>query len=190
MLALALALLLVADTPSANLDFRVAVGEEWDTNARRVITGNVGILEGASLPSGPVVGDGLTRFLADTQAVFQIAPGHQVQVGYVLGGKRFYAYGTEDLLVHDLSFGTQHLFTSSFWLSSWGTLRASRIRSGTRDYSLGNLGIGAYLRPVDLFTFGLSGGVLGFDFRPEQRLSYAGPYVGGEVTLHATPRLN
>src|SRR5262249_50096234 len=151
------ALLALRETPSAttsdakeaplssrvNVSFRVALGEEWDTNARRVITGNVGILEGASLPSGPVVGDALTRLLADTQASFKLAPDHVLNLGYVLGAKRFYQYGSEDLLVHDLSFGSTHAFTDWLTLASWGTFRASRIRSGTRDYSLGTLGLGA-----------------------------------------------
>lgn len=190
MIAFALVLLAVADTPSAKLDFRLALGEEWDTNARRVVTGNLAILEGASLPSGPVVGDGLTRFLADTEASFILTPHHQAQIAYVLGAKRFYTYGSEDQLIHDLSVGTQHSFADWFWLSTWGTFRASRIRSGTRDYSLGTLGLGLNARPIDLVTIAVSGGVVGFDFKPEERLSYAGPFVGGEVSLHPTARLN
>jgi hypothetical protein len=185
-----LLLLACAQTPEAALSFRVALGEEWDTNARRTITaGDVNVLPGASLPSGPVVGDGLTRLLADTQGVFRFGERHQLNLGYVLGAKRFYGYGSEDLLVHDLSFGTSHFLSSWLSLASWGTLRASRIRSGLRDYSLGTLGAGVYVRPIELFTIGVSGGLTGFDFVPERRLSFGAPSVGGEVTVRPIARL-
>jgi hypothetical protein len=179
------------DTGSrAHVDFRVAAGEEWDSNARRVITGDVGVLQGASLPSGPVVADGLTRLLVDTQGALLLAPEHQLRLGYVLGAKRFNTYGTEDLIVQDLSASTQHGLLDWLSASTSGTLRASRIRSGTRDYTLGNAGLNFYAHAGPYLTFGAGGAFTGFDFRPEERLSYKGPTVGGDVTLRPFARLS
>src|SRR5258705_9707861 len=73
---------------SAKVEFRLSLGAEWDTNALRAVSGNASMLPGAALD---VVGDGVTRLIADVKSAFRLAEGHELDLGYVLGAKRFFA---------------------------------------------------------------------------------------------------
>lgn len=182
----------VATSPATGGDprisLRVAAGEEWDSNARRAVSASARVV-GAALPSGDVVGDALTRFLADVEGDVPIARAHALHLGYVLGAKHFYRYGSEDLVVHELSAATTHALTDRLSLETWGTARASRIRSAVRDYSLGTLGAGARFRPIPELALAANAGLIAFDFKPEERFSYAGPSAGGEVSFLPIRRL-
>lgn len=153
------------------LAFRLAAGTEWDTNARRAI--------GTSL--SPVVGDGVARLVAELESQFQIERDHLVELGYLLGAKRFFTQSTEDLLIHNLTASTQHQLSRTFTATTLGWLRASRMRSGARDYSLAVAAATLQLHLFDSVTIAALGDWTSFAFPPDRSLSYKGPTAGGDV---------
>lgn len=175
--------------PRAALDLRLSLGAEWDTNAPRAVSGIALALPGASLP-GEVAGDGVTRLVTDLGASFRLAEGHGLELRYVLGAKRFFERTTEDLLVHDLSASSAHVLLDALTAQLWGTLRASRIRSGARDYSLGATGLSIDLRPVDVLVLSAHGSIQSFRFEPEDRLSFLGPSLGARAAYQPIRRLS
>lgn len=163
----------------AQLKLRVTLGSEWDSNAKRAIPNNQqNPLPNASRPDD-VVQDGLARLLIDVGANLKLHERHRVRLGYVLGAKRFFTQDTEDLLVHDLRLSSIHGFTRWLSASVQGTLRASRIRSGRRDYNLG-LATGVLsFRLHQTLDLNLNGGFNYFHFPIETHFDYLGPRAGG-----------
>lgn len=178
-------LILIATTTlagdRAEFAFRVAAGTEWDTNVRRAISDDT---------RRSITGDGVARLVADAHAHVAIADGHAADVGYVLGTKRFFNEATEDLLVHNLSLSTGHAFTDTLTSGIWGSLRASRMRSGERDYSIAAFGGGAAVHPLDVLSLGASASFTHFVFELDDRLSYAAPALSAEVTVRPFDRFS
>lgn len=168
--------------PSA--EFRVSSGTEWDTNARRAVIG------GSDLPGfgDRVVGDALLRLTVDAETTLRVTPLDLVQLAYLIGAKRFFGEGTEDLLTHDLRLYTHHLFGRYVSFSLFGQGKANRMRSGARDYTLG-LGEGTlsvHFSPE--LSLSMRGRATSYDFT-DSRLAFAGPGMGGELTWRPHRRL-
>src|SRR5687767_1163860 len=123
-------LLLAADEAPAEreswIDFHLALGGEWDTNAFRAVDDPVGFLP---VPDREIVSDGLARRLVSASGRCTLGEGHRLDLGYVLGAKRFMDRGTEDMLVHDLSVSTEHVLAPWLIAIPWATLGANRTRS-------------------------------------------------------------
>lgn len=178
MLLATLALAVATSTaPPAVASFRIALGTEWDTNARRGISGDV---------DRPVVGDAVARLVADLSAYARPLDDHAFSASYVLGTKRFFDQAAEDLLVHNLSANTQHIFGESWSASTFGSLRASRMRSGFRDYSVVYGGGSVELRALDELTLSVNGSWTSFTFVPNQTLSFVGPTAGADASVRIT----
>lgn len=174
-------------TPS--LAVRLVSGSEWDTNARRAVSSDVQLLPGASLPS-VVVGDALVRVVVDATAGLDITPADRLQLSYALGAKRFFNEHTEDLLAHDLLAESSHGLLDALDLVTQGRLRASRIRSGARDYTIASGGGGAVLRPLESWSLSGRGRYEFFGFGTEADLTWRGPVVSGDVTFRPTRKLS
>lgn len=170
---------LTAGSKSA-LAFRLAVGSEWDTNARRAI----------GTDASPVVGDGVARLVAELGTVLAPMPEHTIELGYVLGAKRFFKQSNEDLLVHNLTASTDHQLTNSLFASTFGSLRASRMRSSARDYSLGAAGGSFAFQPFEDFTAAVLGSFTDFDFVPSDMYSYSGPTAGLDASYRVWSSFN
>ncbi len=113
-----------AEEPSDwQLSLRLAVGGEWDTNARRAL----------DEPESDSPADGLIRLLVDARARFDPAPGHTLGAGYLLGAKRFFDQESEDLLFHNLTLSSVHAFSPAWIASVSASGKRSRIRGGTRN---------------------------------------------------------
>jgi hypothetical protein len=169
------------------IDFHLAFGGEWDTNAFRAVDDPVGFLP---VPDRPVVSDGLARLLVSASGGFTLAEGHRIDLSYVLGAKRFLDRATEDMLVHDLSVSTEHVLAPWLIAIPWATLRANRTRSGVRDYSLGVFGMTATVFPIDILSIAGTGSLTVFEYDPEDRVSYWGPSAGVEATLRPSSRFS
>lgn len=161
------------------LSLRLVSGSEWDTNARRAVNSTAQV---------PPVSDGLVRVLVDADASVKLTPLDRVSLSYVLGAKRFFRESTEDLVAHDLVFESAHRLLEALSLETRARFRASRIRSGARDYTIGSAGGGLTFLPWSRFSFGLHGRVEGFDFGATDELSYLGPAIEGSATFHASQR--
>src|SRR5688500_15281686 len=136
MTIVAMVLAVATATTSDQIAFRLALGTEWDTNARRTITASA-------------AGDGVARLVAELDYRIEPIDGHTIDLGYVLGTKRFFGESTEDLLVHTINGSTDHQLSTLFSASSFASLRASRMRSGLRDYSIAAGGVAATIHPLD-----------------------------------------
>lgn len=180
-------LLLTLGAPTLWGGVQASTGAEVDTNAKRAVAGlgSQDVLPGASRPQDQVA-DGLVRLLVDTQAILQINRDHQIFLSYVLGAKRFFYQGTEDLLNHNLTLSTQHQLGSVLSLSGSGWYKSSRIRSGLRDYNLGIASLQAGLRFSDLISLDVGGGVRGLRFYNEPRFDYWGPDAFLRATVSPT----
>lgn len=155
------------------LEFRLAAGTEWDTNAKRATgTGNTSIN-----------GDGVARLIAELGSSIPIDEGNHLTLGYVLGAKRFFKQSTEDLLVHNLTGSTDHKLSSLFSGGAFGSYRASRMRSGVRDYSLGLAGASVAVRPHDQLVGSVHASWIDFEYVPNSALSYDGPTTGLDVAF-------
>ncbi len=163
-------------TSDWKFSFRLSAGGEWDTNAKRAIKGTSG---------SDVVGDGLIRLLVDTDVRFDPAPGHQISAGYLLGAKRFFGQGGEDLLVHNLFLSTAHTLTPWLVVTLAGAAKMSRIRSRTRDYNLAYGEAAVLVRPLSLLELEGHGGLTLFTFPAESNYDYLGPRAGAAV--HVRP---
>ncbi|MCK6551701.1 hypothetical protein L6R52_38060 [Myxococcota bacterium] len=175
-----------ASDDDAHLELRISAGGEWDTNARRAISG---FRDPGGTVTSSVVSDGSARLVADLSGSFALGAGHVLELGYVLGAKRFFAEGAEDLLVHDLRASSEHPLVEGLRLSTWGTLRATRMRSGTRDYSLGAAGLALGWSPVDTLVLRATGAFTAYDFDLDDRFSYRGPTAGGDVSWRPFDRV-
>jgi hypothetical protein len=166
---------------------RIVSGAEWDSNAYRAVSGGT-----FGAPPGPeqVVGDAVARLLLDTGLSLQLTPKDRVDLGYVLGAKRFFSESREDLLVHEISVASAHALAGPLDLETFGTLRASRIRSGLRDYTLALAGAGLALDLTEGLTARGSASYVAFDFPAEERLAYAGPSVGAGLDWAPNARLS
>jgi hypothetical protein len=165
---------------SARLDargrLRATLGAEWDSNAQRRLS---------SRPAD-VRGDSLVRLLLDGSLELGLGDRHRAQLGYVLGAKRFSVESTEDVLVHDLGLGTTHRLAERVSIRSYGSWRQSRIRNGSRDYTLGGAGGGLAWQPHPTVSLDLQGGWVRLAFPPERRLAYEGPRLGAELAWRPT----
>lgn len=168
--------------PSA--EFRVSSGTEWDTNARRAIAG------ATNIPGfgNAVVSDALLRLTVDAETTLRITSQDWVQLAYLIGAKRFFGEGTEDLLTHDLRLYTNHLFGSLVSFSVFGQGKANRMRSGVRDYTLGlgEASLSVHFTPELSLT--ARGRATSYDFT-DSRLAFAGPGVGGELSWRPHRRI-
>ena len=160
----------VEDTSDWRFSFRISAGGEWDTNATRTIE------------AGEAVSDGLVRLIADTRVRFFPAAGHQIAAGYLLGAKRFFRAGSEDLLVHNLNLSSVHAITPWLLASLSGAGKMSRIRNSTRDYNLGYGEASLIVRPLAELDSEAHGGINGFTFPAESNYDYFGPRTGGSVS--------
>lgn len=172
------------------VELRVATGAEWDTNARRSVTGADTDPAANSARPAVVVPDGLMRLLLDANGQFQLWDRHTLALGYTMGAKRFFQEGTEDLWAHDFGASTQHLFTEGLSGGLSGNLRSSRIRNGSRDYWLGMVGAHLEWSPSSILDLDLTGSYLWFGFRSDDHFDYGGPRGGIGATLRPIPRLS
>ncbi|MCB9655602.1 MAG: hypothetical protein H6729_15880 [Deltaproteobacteria bacterium] len=153
--------------------FRVSSGAEWDTNARRTVT-------------GPRTQDALGRLTIDLATNWRPESNqHEVGAHYILGVKRFGRTRAEDLLAHDLEIHTDH------WLGPWisvgtlGSARASRTHARARNYGVARGQLSARLHPPDApIDVELLGGFNRFRFHPEHRFSYTGPDLTLKAWVH------
>jgi hypothetical protein len=170
--------------PPAVANIRLALGTEWDSNARRGITGD---------PARPVVSDAVARLVAELSAYTRPHDDHAFAATYVLGTKRFFEEAAEDLLVHNLSGLSQHTLAESWSATTFGSLRASRMRnnmsSGTRDYSVVYGGGSLELRPTSELTLSANGSWTSFTFVPMQTLSFVGPTAGLDASYRLTDEI-
>jgi hypothetical protein len=171
----------------ARLAARLASGAEWDSNAERAVITDVAIYR-SLLPTN-IVADGAARLLVDTALDLAVTPKDRLRLGYVLGLKRFFSESTEDLMVHELSESSAHGLIGRLDLETFGTYRASRIRSGVRDYTLGNAGGGLALALSRSVTARLRGSWISFEFPSFDPLSYTGPSAGGEIVFEPFERM-
>lgn len=159
---------------------RVASGAEWDTNAKRAISGTSAGLGPSTIPTD-VTEDGLVRVLGELDFNLAITPSDSLELSYVIGAKRFFQESTEDLLVHDLGVSTRHDFIEALRLELWGRGRAHRIRSGLRSYGLifggGTFGVA----PISNLLFKIRSHYTRFSFDSESRLNFRGPTIGAEI---------
>jgi hypothetical protein len=162
------------------LSFRLAAGAEWDSNARRTVSREL---------TDPTDGDAVARLIAEVDTNVTVSRTDRVALGYVLGTKRFFGVESEDLLAHSLTAGTFHGLSKVFSANSFGSLRAMRMRSGRRDYTIGSFGAGGAFHFSD-FTLSSNLAYTTFDFIPDQRLSYAGPSAAADLTWRPAPRLS
>jgi hypothetical protein len=174
--------------PRVEAALRLVVGTEWDTNARRAVTGSTDLFGNTPFPT-VVVGDALVRALVDVDVNLTLTRRDRVALSYLLGAKRFVEERTEDVLVHDLGLETVHGLVGPLHRYARGRVRASRMQSGLRDYTLGSGGAGLGWRVVDGLTISLGGryDALGFGF--DGALSYRGAVLEADVTWRPTPRL-
>jgi len=159
---------------------RLSTGTEWDSNASRAVeTGD----------DRDLTSDALLRLLIEADGELRWTSQDSLQVRYVLGAKRFFALQDEDYLVHDLSAYSRHRLGKWAHARAWGRWRQSRIRSGTRDYGLGQAGaaLGVF------FGAGVGAEVRGsysaFEFPALPDFDSVGPTLGGELSWQATSRL-
>lgn len=158
-----------------DLSLRASVGSEWDTNAPRTPTSG-------DAPAPP--GDGVVRVLADLRGSFSVTERDVISARYLVGMKRFFGEETEDLLVHDLDGGASVGLPAGLDVGLRGRYRASRIRSGARDYTLTSVGGSLTWRPLDLLRATAEGRLDTLDFPPACLLSYQGPALRGAVDLY------
>lgn len=180
----AFALLLIAATPAPqpqtswgtlSASMQASSGAEWDTNASRAVSGNEqDILIGASR-DGEITQGGLLRLLLDTGLNLKVGRGHQVNLAYVVGAKRFFREGDQDLLANNLTLSTHHQLSKRINAGASGWFKSSRIRSGARDYNLGiaSTHVGALLGTNMHVDLGAE--VRTFRFYNEERFNYWGP---------------
>jgi hypothetical protein len=166
----AIAALVATATISDRFEVRLALGSEWDTNARRTITSSAS-------------GDGVARLVAELDYELALAQDHVIHLGYVLGTKRFFGEPTEDLLVHNLTGTTVHSLSETFGLGTGASFRASRLRSGLRDYSIAVVTGAFMIKWLPNFDTSIGGAFTRFDFVPDRRLSFSAPTVVLEATL-------
>ncbi len=157
---------------------RATLGAEWDTNAKRALSDTANLTQ-----------DGLSRLVLDLAGSVEIGGAHWLDLGYVLGAKRFFTESSEDLWVHDLRGTTTHRLTTGMTASLFSSFRSNRIKSGLRDYDLFHIGAEWRYQPIKTLRFMLHGGFQNFSFAPEQRFAYRGPEFGGTISFNPTPKL-
>lgn len=161
------------------LDLRIVSGSEWDTNARRAVSSSEVLL--GPQRSQQVVGDGLVRLVVDADTRLVVTPLDVLRLNYVLGAKRFFREKEEDLLVHDLRFDTGHRL-AGFLITGLDTrLRASRMRSGARDYTLKSGGAMFGAQFSEQWSLTAHGRYERLDFYFEPRFSNQGPAVSADL---------
>jgi hypothetical protein len=184
LVALPLFLAIAAEDPS--LELRLVSGTEWDTNAQRAVKSDVFLIDTSRRE---IVGDALLRVELDGKGHLPIADGHGIDLGYVLGAKRFFSEQSEDVLVHELQLTTKHDLSSLFRVEPFGRFRASRMRNSLRDYTRYGAGAEVALEPLAGWSVGAFGLYDRFAFGPEPGLSYVGPVAGGGVAWWPVDRL-
>lgn len=153
---------------------QASTGAEWDTNAKRAVSGDLqNVFLGASRPT-ETVPDGLMRLLLDTQSNLQLGKNHQIYAGYVLGTKRFFREATEDLLTHNLTLGSHHRLGRRVDLGLSGWFKASRIRAQLRDYNLGLISAQVGVQLLPGLRIDLGADLRSFRFYNESRFDYWG----------------
>ncbi|MBK8012662.1 MAG: hypothetical protein IPK13_15025 [Deltaproteobacteria bacterium] len=162
--------------------FRVSSGAEWDTNARRTVT-------------GPRTQDALGRLTVDLMTNWRPrSSNHEVGAHYILGVKRFGRTRAEDLLAHDLEIHSDHRLGPWISVGASGNARASRTHARARNYSIARGELSASLHPPHApIAFQFGGGLNRFQFHPEPSFSYTGPdlslkawiYIGAHLSLGA-----
>ena len=92
------------------LALRLSLGPEWDTNAPRTVD-----FEGSEPENRE---DALMRLLLDTQGVIHLGGQDQLQIGYLLGAKRFFSMPDEDQLAQRLTVSSYHSLRPSTAISA------------------------------------------------------------------------
>jgi hypothetical protein len=173
--------------PRVDAALRLVVGPEWDTNARRAVTGSTDLFGSAPFPT-VVVGDALVRALVDVDVSLALTRRDRLAVSYLLGAKRFVRERTEDVVVNDLGLETVHGLVGPLHLYARGRVRASRMRSGLRDYTLGSGAAGLGWRVIDTLTLSLGARYDALGFGYDDALSYRGAVLEADLTWRPTPR--
>ena len=173
---------------------RVALGSEWDTNARRAIQGADVESPTVAFPAASrpfeVVSDGLMRVVVDSAAGLRFGSRHALRGHYVLGAKRFFRETTEDLLVQEIGLASGHQVADTFNLGLDATYKGSRIRSGLRDYDVLTGGLRGTVRLGEGLTSSLQARLTRFFFAVEPRFDYWGPRATLSVDYRPIRRLS
>lgn len=158
--------------------FRVALGGEWDTNARRAVEGAE-----ASERTRTEEGDALVRALVDAQGRLRFGRRHRLTLGYLLGAKRFFGVTGQDLVAHELTIDSRHRLFNGGALGISARGRSHRVRDDTaRDYDLGLMRTGFSFR-LSRLSFELSGALSGYDYPEQPFFSYWSPAIRGTMAV-------
>ncbi|MGF1511508.1 MAG: hypothetical protein ACFB9M_18600 [Myxococcota bacterium] len=131
---------------------RASLGGEFDSNAQRAVEDTDEATEGTPF-TGEQVADGLVRFITEAQGSWTPSSRWNLGGRLTVGAKRFLSETEQDLLTYDILIRGQHRI-GRWFAETYAANKLSRVRNGSRDYSLTRVGLsgGLQLGPATLIV--------------------------------------
>lgn len=178
---------------------RATLGPEFDSNAPRAVENNL------ATSQAPPLADGLVRLAADAAGSWNPRGPFRLDGNLLLGAKRFFGRtvlirpedGSEpqtfdtrsqDLLTYDGSLDAQ-ILTRRLQLSALGGLRVSRLREGSRDYSVFRGLAQVQYSVTSSVAVGFRAGGSVFDYPPDRQFDFSSPQVGVFASWQASRKM-